>query len=356
LSINVHLEKFEGPLALLLHLIRKNEMDVYDIEIHKITEQYLEYIRMMKDLNLELAGDFVAMAATLIHVKSKMLLPQYNEHGELLEQDDPRKELVDRLLEYERFQMAGKKLYERALLGREVFARGFKVEETAVDPLIILDEGGLFAMIGLYRRAIKKIKKNIHVVMAKTQSLASRILEIRHLFVPGQRVQFSELVSRDDDHKAKWVITFMSVLELGRLGFISLFQSDTYGAIHIDTKRTVGHDVVTQVQELETEAAQLEAMKNMTAVLTGEPVPEEIIEVQEAASDLEIDEAERQMELHETQEMSEQLAIAMDPQPEFGTDSQAEAAPAAEEPVTVASEILDDPNGQFGGGEPSPAL
>ncbi|MEQ1875393.1 MAG: segregation/condensation protein A, partial [Bdellovibrionia bacterium] len=187
-NIVVHLEKFEGPLALLLHLIRKSEMDIYDIEIHKITEQYLGFIKMMKELNLEVAGDFVAMAATLIHIKSKMLLPQYDQDGLPLE-EDPRQELVSRLLEYERFQQAGKNLYGRQLLGREVFARGFKLEQTAADPTIILDEGGLFAMIGLYRRALKKIKKNVHVVMEKTQSLSSRILELRHRLLPGSRVR-----------------------------------------------------------------------------------------------------------------------------------------------------------------------
>jgi segregation and condensation protein A len=302
LSINIHLEKFEGPMALLLFLIRKNEMDIYDIEIHKITEQYLEYIRVMKELNLELAGDFVAMAATLIHIKSKMLLPQYDAQGDLVE-DDPRKELVNRLIEYERFQLAGKQLYKRDLLGREVFARGFKVEKTAVDPLIILDEGGLFSLIGMYRRAIKAIKKNVHVVMSKTQSLSSRILEIRHKFIPGQRVRFDELVTTEESYKSKWVITFISILELGRLGFVSLFQNETYGAIHIDTKRAVGRDVVTQVEELETQSQALQNIETAASsviAINQEP--------SEAASDQEIEAAEHQMELLEQQTVSEELS------------------------------------------------
>lgn len=302
-SIVVQLEKFEGPLALLLHLIRKSEMDIYDIEIHKITEQYLAYIKMMKELNLEVAGDFVAMAATLIHIKSKMLLPQYDEDG-LPVEEDPRQELVSRLLEYERYQQAGKTLYDRQLLGREVFARGFKLEQTSADPTIILDEGGLFAMIGLYRRALKKVKKNVHVVMEKTQSLSSRILELRNYFIPGQRIRLDELVRPEERTKPKWVITFLSVLELGRMGFVSVFQSETYGPIHIDTKKTIERDVVSQVQELE--APEIQALDLNTQVVTTGPVETEI--EPEAASDAEIEEAERQMELAEQTAQSEELA------------------------------------------------
>ena len=102
----IQLERFEGPMGLLLHLIRKEEMDIFDIKINEITTQYLEYIKLMKELDLEVAGEFVAMAATLIHIKSRMLLPQYDENGEVVENADPRKELVQRLLEYQKFQEA----------------------------------------------------------------------------------------------------------------------------------------------------------------------------------------------------------------------------------------------------------
>ena len=101
MSINIQLERFEGPLGLLLYLIRKEEMDIFDINVHHITRQYLEYIREMKRLDLEVAGEFVSMASTLIHIKARMLLPQYNEEGEILEDQDPRKELVQKLLEYQ---------------------------------------------------------------------------------------------------------------------------------------------------------------------------------------------------------------------------------------------------------------
>jgi segregation and condensation protein A len=108
MSISVQLPKFEGPLALLLYLIRKEEMDIMDIKIHEITGQYLEYIKLMKELDLEVAGEFVAMASTLIHIKSRMLLPQYDENGEIVANEDPRKELVQKLLEYQKYQEAAK--------------------------------------------------------------------------------------------------------------------------------------------------------------------------------------------------------------------------------------------------------
>src|SRR5216110_3153130 len=101
MSINIQLPKFEGPLGLLLYLIRKEEMDIFDIKINEITKQYLDYIKLMQELDLEVAGEFVAMASTLIHIKSRMLLPSYDENGEIIENEDPRKELVQRLLEYQ---------------------------------------------------------------------------------------------------------------------------------------------------------------------------------------------------------------------------------------------------------------
>lgn len=119
-GIRVQLQQFEGPLDLLLYLIRKEEMDIFNINIVDITKQYFDYIKLMKEFDIEVAGDFIAMASTLIHIKSKMLLPQYDENGEVVEQEDPRKELMQKLLEYEKFKEAAKSLYERPLLNRDV--------------------------------------------------------------------------------------------------------------------------------------------------------------------------------------------------------------------------------------------
>ena len=171
MSYRVHLQKFEGPLPLLLYLIRKDEMDIFDINIFEITTQYMDHIRLMKELDLEVAGDFVAMAATLLQIKSRMLLPNYNEDGEIAETEDPRKELVQMLLEYQKFQAAGKNLLKRYLLGRDVFGRGatYRVEDQT-GAVVIEADNALFALIGAYRKSIKKMKSAVHQVKAKTLS------------------------------------------------------------------------------------------------------------------------------------------------------------------------------------------
>ena len=118
--MHIQTENFSGPLGLLLYLIRREEMDIFNINIHQITSQYLEYIKTMKKLDLEFAGEFIAMAASLIQIKSKMLLPNYNEDGEEIESEDPRKELVQKLLEYQKYQEAAHQIYQRPLVGRDL--------------------------------------------------------------------------------------------------------------------------------------------------------------------------------------------------------------------------------------------
>lgn len=256
LSLTIQLPKFEGPLALLLYLIRKEEMDIFDIEIHRITAQYLEFIRLMKELDLEVAGEFIAMASTLIQIKSRMLLPQYNEQGEIIETEDPRKELVQRLLEYQKYQEAGKMLYERPILGRDVWARGSreKFEERILEE-IELEENALYSLITSYRRMYRAAMKRIHKVAKKTQSIAGRILEIKDRLFMGVRVALSSLIDpavpAGEEKRRQVLITFLSALELAKMGFVRLFQSDTYQEIHIETVKTIEAAAVSKVEEYE---------------------------------------------------------------------------------------------------------
>jgi segregation and condensation protein A len=252
MSLVVQLPKFEGPLALLLYLIRKDEMDIFDIKIHEITNQYLEYIKIMKELDLELAGEFVAMAATLIQIKSRMLLPQYDEKGEVVENEDPRKELVQKLLEYQKYQEAARLLYERPLVGREMWTRGFR--ESFDEPMeeIEVEDNGLFSLISMYRLIMRSAKKRIHQVTAKAQSIASRILEIKEMLVMGQRKTLNELIHTLDDQARQILITFLSLLELGKLGFVSLYQSENYSDIWVELRRPIEGDAVSRVEEYET--------------------------------------------------------------------------------------------------------
>lgn len=250
MAITVHLAQFEGPLALLLYLIREQEMDIFDINIHQITTQYLEYIKSMKKLDLEVAGDFVAMASTLIQIKSRMLLPQHGEGEEAGEVVDPRKELVQKLLEYQKFQKLSKELYERPLLGRDVFTRGERtVIEASEEGEIQTDENPLFSLIKAYRSALKAMKKTVHRVSSELQSIAERILEMKDLLLVGQTRTFQELLPAHGEMKANVVlVTFLSLLELAKMGFVSLFQSETLADIHVQAKRPIEKDVVSQVE------------------------------------------------------------------------------------------------------------
>ncbi len=251
----VQLEKFEGPLALLLYLIRREDMDIYDIEIHKITGQFLDYIRRMKELNLEVAGEFIAMAATLIQIKSQMLLPQYDENNQLVE-EDPRKELVARLLEYQAFKEVAAKIYQRPLLGRDWWGRPrvIEVPQFVDDEMeIVIDEdNALYALISSYRKTVRRVKDTIHRVTIKLQSVHSRILELRNELVIGQKTTLFEILTTPEEWKNKILVTFLSLLELSKQGYISIYQPDNFGNIYIEPKKPIDEGAVLRTEEYDT--------------------------------------------------------------------------------------------------------
>lgn len=259
MSIHVQLERFEGPLGLLLHLIREQEMDIFNINIHQITGQYLEYIKTMRRLDLEVAGEFVAMAATLIHIKSRMLLPQYNEEGEEIV-EDPRKELVQKLLEYQKIKELSQQLYKLPLLGRDVFRRGERTEiESLEEGELVLEENPLFSLIAAYRTAVKNMKKTVHKVVGELQSIAARILEMKEQFIVGRRMLFGELITDRVNPGNQVLVTFLSLLELAKMGFISVFQTEPFADIHIEPKRSIDRDVVSQVESYDSVNAEEKA-------------------------------------------------------------------------------------------------
>ena len=229
----VHLDAFDGPMDLLLHLIRKNELDIYNIPIAVITRQYLEYIRLMKDLNLEVAGDFLVMAATLLQIKSRLLLPleEPDEDGD--EEADPRAELVRRLLEYQQYKEAGMVIGARALLGREVFVR------TLPEPALIEaqhDDGPLevtlFELVDAFRLLLQRIPaEQFHdVAPGDSLSIADCINEILSLLQERDTVQFDDLV-RDEFTRERVIVSFLALLELCRLKLVRIFQGDDHGSI-----------------------------------------------------------------------------------------------------------------------------
>ena len=325
-SLSIQLPHFEGPLDLLLYLIRKEEMDIMDIEIHKITTQYLDYIKMIKELNLEVAGEFIAVAASLIQIKSKMLLPQYDENGEVVENEDPRRELVQRLLEYQKYQEAAKMLYERPLLGRDVWTRGiredFESERIQKDKeSVVVDENPVFSLITAYRKVLKGAKNKVHKVAAKLQSIASRIREIRERLQVGVRIPMHELILadgvQDRDPRKNLLITFLSLLELGKLGFVSLFQTESFSEIYIEARKAIVEEALSNVEEYDTvreinvskyeEAAEEEFENSLISVPSNEE--NQFAESQGViASDEEIQEAELMMLENTTGENHEQNA------------------------------------------------
>lgn len=224
---HIHLDSFDGPMDLLLHLIRKNELDIRNISISLITSQYLDYIKVMKELNLEIAGDFLVMAATLLQIKSKMLLPVDEPDNETEEEEDPRAELIRRLMEYQQYKEAGQVIASRALLGREVFIR------TAQDPLLTdLNsveaplEATLFELVDAFRALLKRIPvEQFHDVAAsEIFSIADCINEILSLMHDRESVHFDELV-QEEQTRERIVVTFLALLELCRLKMIRIFQN-----------------------------------------------------------------------------------------------------------------------------------
>lgn len=323
MNLHVQLPQFEGPLGLLLYLIKKEEMNILDIDIHVICKQYLSTLQLMRELDLEVAGEFVSMASTLIHIKSRMILPQYNEQGEIVENEDPRKELVKRLVEYQKFQEASKNLYERPLLGRDIFPRGEKFNLEPSTTEVTLDEKGLFHLISAYRFILRSLKKKIHFVATKSQSIAGRILEIRNKFILGQRISFKDLFLPGEGVSQKVLITFLSLLELSKLGFVSLFQPDMTSEIYIETKKIIEGDVISQVDEFEASSKNIELLMEeaqaeqdhemredvaMISIESQEGVNSELDSSISPATDEEIFEAEMSLTLNE-EEINEKILL-----------------------------------------------
>lgn len=227
----VRLEAYEGPLDLLLHLIQKNEMDIFNIPIALITEQYLEYLKWMKTLNLDIAGDYLLMASTLLHIKSRMLLPQPSVEEEE-EGNDPRAELVRRLLEYQKYKMAATELVQRPMLDRDVFIRLTSTEERAPEEERI--EANLFDLIDAFRKAIERAKEeSFHEVILDRLSVEDKVQEILLLLQKEKRSLPFHLLFPEQASRRVIVITFLAVLELVKMKWIRVFQTAPFETIRI---------------------------------------------------------------------------------------------------------------------------
>jgi len=226
----VRLEIFEGPMDLLLHLIRKNKLNIYDIPISLITNQYLEYLDLMKTLNIDLAADFLIMAATLIHIKSRMLLPA-SEEGE--EEEEERTEITQPLLEYLRFKKAAETLASRPLLDQDVFARKFSSKDWIDEEHGPMLQVGIFDLIDIFKEIMENAKAEYLVDMSKEGlSVKKKIAELVDILEKTSSITFQELFSSKTT-KREVVVTFLAILEMVKMNMIRIAQQLQDGVIRI---------------------------------------------------------------------------------------------------------------------------
>jgi len=230
-AYEIKLDIFEGPLDLLLYLIRKNEVDIYDIPIARITRQYMKYIDAMKSLNLDLAGEYLVLAATLTHIKSRMLLP-VSEEDEEEEDVDPREELVKQLLEYKAFKEAALGLERMNILGRDVFRRDHTGDTIEHDEQP-LREIGIFELVEAFRRIqLDTGQKDLMEIDVEKISLSDRINDIVDELEKRGELTFTDLL-KDADNRRSLIYTFLAILELMKLRIIRAYQAVPYGTIRI---------------------------------------------------------------------------------------------------------------------------
>ncbi len=231
MSYEVKLEIFEGPLDLLLYLIKKNEIDIYDIPIAFITEQYLNHLELMKALNLDLAGEYLVLTATLLHIKSKMLLPV--QDGDEEEESDPREELVKQLLEYQAFKEASLNLDKRFMLGRDVFKREYSYGEEIDMEERTFVEVGVFELVEVFRTIVSSMAdETLMEIDIERISLSDRINEIMERLGREKDMTFTDLLGAGANRR-EIIYTFLAILELMKLRLLRAYQASSFGAIRI---------------------------------------------------------------------------------------------------------------------------
>jgi segregation and condensation protein A len=244
-ALSVELPHFEGPLDLLLHLCQKHELDILQIPISFVTQKYLEYLAVMQLMQLDIAAEYLVMAATLAHIKSKMLLPAPppGQEDELDPEDeiDPREALIRRLLEYQKYKDAGEQLASRGIAGRDVFPRGAPAEGMAdagagapAQAQAPLAEVPLYSLVEAFQRVLDRSKVKLsHDVVADRISITDRIGELADLIAQRKRSTFEGLF---DGMTTKFdlVITFLALLEMTRLKMTRLFQTEPLGPLYVE--------------------------------------------------------------------------------------------------------------------------
>lgn len=226
-ELKLTLGSFAGPLDLLLFLIKQEQANIFDIPIAKITDEYVKYIRLMERLDISVAGDFLVMAATLIEIKSKMLLPREISEETEDELDDPRKELVDRLLEYEKFKNAAQMLWTKSTVEQSIFPRG-KIETDENNSEINV---GVFDLLNVFQKILARHKEEITMEIEREEmSLAEMLDKLKRHLKEQKTFNVTEFFTQTRS-KRELVLAFMAILEIVRTEAIKLLQTDVFGEI-----------------------------------------------------------------------------------------------------------------------------
>lgn len=230
----VSLEIFEGPLDLLLYLVKKEEVDIHEVEIVKVIDQYLEYIELFKMLDLDVAGEFIVMASTLMYIKSKMLLPPEERPVDEEEEEDPRLELIKQLVEYKKFKEAAQQLGQKAQLELDYFSRE-KGGAPPVEPGSKPIESTIFDLISAFSQVLSRVKEqdDLREVFEETFTVGDKIKAILDAFQEVSELRFTELF-RDMTTRPEVVVTFLAVLELIRLKKIIATQDESFGEVIVN--------------------------------------------------------------------------------------------------------------------------
>jgi segregation and condensation protein A len=227
-ELRLVLGEFTGPLDLLLYLIRQEQVSIYDIPVARITDEYLRYLQLMKDLDIALAGDFLVVAATLIEIKSKMLLPRDpNASSAEDEADDPRSELINQLLEHQKFKAAAQMLWSRATVEQAVFKRG-ELETDKTNPEVAV---GLFDLLKVFQDILARHKEEVLMEIEREEvSLAEMMERLRNMVLSAGELNLRKFFERATSRR-ELVLAFLSILELVRTTEVSLHQHETFGDI-----------------------------------------------------------------------------------------------------------------------------
>jgi len=225
-DLKIVMGEFDGPLDLLLHLIRQDQINIYDIPVARIADEYLRYLQLMQQLDIAVAGDFLVMAATLIELKTKMLLPR-DPFAAPEEDEDPRRELVDQLLEYQKYKAAAQMLWSRATVERAVFKRA-EIETDKNNPEVAV---GLFDLLKVFQEILARHKEEVLMEIEREEvSLAEMLERLRNMVMSAGELNLRVFFERARSRR-ELVVAFLSVLELVRSAEVNLFQEQTFGDI-----------------------------------------------------------------------------------------------------------------------------